>query len=236
MARRITRKSLKKDEFVDAAFDFGAWIERQWRTLAAAGAAVVVVLLLFAGWRWWSSRKIAEAEHLLSEGLARTQPEEGSPTADSSARYAEALSAFEKAAHDGSGTAPGRVAVFYQAAVLQKLGRHAEGVALLEPLASGGEEDLLTDLARAKLAWAYLAAGQPDKAVASWKEIAGRTESYYPQDLALLHAAEILHRTGKGEEAKSLLEELTAKYPQGPAAEDARKLLSKLSGTAALTP
>ena len=40
MARRITRKSMKQDEFVEAAFDAGEWLEENWRIVVIALAGV----------------------------------------------------------------------------------------------------------------------------------------------------------------------------------------------------
>jgi TolA-binding protein len=236
MAQKITRKSLKHDEFVEAAFDVEQWFESHWKPVAAGVAGVVVLVLLVWGWSAWGKRSAVRASEALSEGLARVHPEPPPPGGlpDAATRYTEALPSFEEAARLGPKDGAGRVAEFYRAVALLEGGRTADAMAALEPLASSGEEDLVSAVARAKLAQAYLAAGQADRAIETWRELARSSSGYYAPDIALYQAADALYGTGRTAEAKQLLEDVTAQYPQGPAAEDVRMLLQKVGGTTAI--
>jgi tetratricopeptide (TPR) repeat protein len=234
MSERFSRKSLKHDEFVETAFDVERWFEKHWKPVAGGVAVVVTIALAAWGWTSWSHAKAERVSREVSAGIARLLPPPGSdslPSADLAIRYPEALASFEKAAADGAGTAPGRVAGYYRGAALLRLGRAAEAVTVLEPLAAGGE-DLLADLIRGKLAAAYGEKGESDKAIASWKELGGRTDSYYPRDLALYRAADLLYRAGRSDEAKKVLEEASA-LPPGMASEDAKRLLARITGETA---
>lgn len=227
MARKITRKSLKQDDFVEAAFDVGIWLEAHWRRVAAGLATTLALVLLASGWIWWSGRKKAEAGRALGEGLSVYQP---SPGEAAQPRVSEALALFESASRAAPTTPAGRVAALYQGAALLKLGRAAEAVTMLEGFVSTEKDEALAEVARAKLASAYAAAGQTDQAVSTWKEIAEKGLGYYPGDLALLQAGEALYRQGKVAEAREIWQDLVARYPQGPVAEEATKLLSKVAG------
>jgi len=236
MARKVTRKALKHDEFVEAAFDFERWIEEHWMPLAAVAGIAAALTLAVWGWSWWNGRVHAETARMLGEGLDGIRATDGStpPAGDIASRYGAALAAFEKAAKHAPGSPAGGVAVFYQGAALLKLGRASEAIVVLEPLPTSAE-GFLGDAARAELAWAYAHAGQTDRAVSAWKDLAARSDADYPPDLALYHAAAILSGAGRGEEARAVLQDLTTRFPQGPAFQDASKLLTKVGGTVAAT-
>lgn len=235
MARKVTRKSLKHDEFLEAAFDLEHWVEQHWRQAAMVVAGVVAVGLVAWGVAWWRGRSAAETERMLSAGLEKIRGGPSTPgvavVGDVTSRYQAALPDFEQAARAGSGKGVGRVAAFYQGAALARTGRSSEAVGVLEPLAASGGSDLLADLTRAKLGWLYMETGQTDKAISAWKDLGSRTDGYYPGDYALLNAAGILKGAGRNEEAKATLQDLMARFPQGGATQEAAAMLAKVSGS-----
>lgn len=235
MSDKITRKSLKHDEFVEAAFDFERWLEVNWKPVAAGVSAVIVVALVIWGLVATGRGKTERASRELSEGIAKLLPAPGAdapPTNDLSARYAAALPSFEKTAESASGTAAGRTAAFYRGAALVRLGRAAEAVPVLEGVTGSGADDMVASLARAKLAEALTATQQTDRAVSTWKELAETTGSYYPRDLALYWQADTLFRAGRMDEAKTVLDGIIA-APPGIATEDAKRLLARISPASA---
>ncbi|MBZ5638794.1 MAG: tetratricopeptide repeat protein [Acidobacteriia bacterium] len=236
MARRISRKSMKQDEFIEAAFDAGAWIEKHWRTVAAGVGAALALILIVVAWSWWSGRRSDEVERLLSEGLyLYSGPEDTSGAAakapSGGGRYAEALPLFEKAARLGANSARGRVAEFYQGASLLRLGRTAEATPILEEVAGTAQDRPLADAARGMTAEAYAKAGDVDKAAAAYRKLAEEPGAAFPPDFALLQLSRVLDDHGKGQEARLVLQEIVTKYPQGSAATEARtRLEPKKSG------
>ncbi len=238
MARKVTRKALKHDEFVEAAFDFEQWIEKHWMPLAAIAGIALSVTLAVWGWSRWSGRVHSETARMVGEGLQeirRDASTPGSPGGDAASRYRSALASFEEAAKRDPRSRAGRVAVFYQGAALLQLGKASEAIGVLEPLASSAD-GFLGDATRAELAWAYAQAGQTDRAVSAWKDLATRPDAVYPPDLALYHAAAILSGAGRRDEARSVLQDLTTRFPQGAAFQDASKLLTKVGGAIAAPP
>jgi predicted negative regulator of RcsB-dependent stress response len=229
MTDRITRKSLKHDEFVEAAFDFEHWVVQNWKMVSAGVGAVIVVGLVIWGIAGASHAKSERTARDLSEGIAKLLPAPGaeeSAASDAASRYAAALPSFEKTAESAAGSPAGRTAAFYRGAALVRLGRAAEAVPVLEALTKQGEDDMVTALARAKLAEALAASQQTDRAVEVWKDLASRTGGYYPPELASYWEADTLFRAGRGAEAKPILEALIAK--PGIATDDAKRLLGRI--------
>lgn len=232
MAQRITRKSIKHDEFVEAAVDAGEWIERHWRPVAAGVAAALVLLFLVLVWNWWSGKRAGESASLLSEGIALYEGgtgSAGSTTPATAPRYDEALAKFEEAARKGHGTSRGRAAEYYRGATLLRMGRAREAVPVLESVVGEASERVLADGARVLLAQAYAQAGDLDKATAAYRALAGQTNSSFPPDMAMLQLSRLLEEHGKTAEARQVLQDIVAKFPQGPAASEAR---TRLQGAA----
>ncbi len=223
MARRISRKSIKQDEFIEGAFEAGVWIEKHWKTVAAGVGAALALLLIVAMWSWWSGRRSDEVGRLLAEGIQLySGPQSG---ASGGGRYSEALPIFEKAARLGKSLPSGKVAAFYQGATLLRLGRAKEAIPILEEVSGSGADRALTDTARTMLAEAYAKAGETDKAAAAYRKIADESAAFFPPDMALLQLSKLYEERGRPQEARQVLQEIVTKYPQGPAAADARARL-----------
>jgi len=226
MARRISRKRIKHDEFIEGTVEAGVWIEKHWRTVAAGVGAALALVLIVALWSWWSGRRSDEAGKLLAEGLylySGQQTTAGAGTGGG--RYSEALPIFEKAARLGKNTPPGRVAAFYQGASLLRLGRTSEAVPVLEEVARSSADRPLADSAGAMLAEAYAKAGDTDKAAAAYRKLSEQSGGAFPPDLALLQLAKVYEDRGRTQDARGVLQEILTKYPQGTAAADARTRL-----------
>jgi tetratricopeptide (TPR) repeat protein len=224
MARRISRKSIKHDEFIEGTVEAGVWIEKHWRTVAAGVGAALALVLIVALWSWWSRGRAEEVGKLLAEGRYLYSGQQ-TPAGAGGGRYSEALPLFEKAARLGKNTPRGQVAAFYQGASLLRLGRTAEAVPILEAVAGSGADRPIADSARAMLAEAYAKAGDTDKAAAAYRKLSEQTGGAFPPDLALLQLAKVYEDRSRTKEARGVLQEILTKYPQGAAAPDARARL-----------
>jgi tetratricopeptide (TPR) repeat protein len=225
MADRISRKTIKQDEFIDAAFDAGAWIEKHWRTAVAVVAAAAALLLVVAAWNWWSARRTTEVSNLLAEGLRLYVGAPESGPGPAAPRYADALPILEEASRKGGNSAPGRVASFYRGATLLRLGRAAEAIPVLDGVASSAPERTLADGARALLAEAQAKAGDLEKARATYRSLADTPGAAFPPDVALLQLARLYEERGRTREARETLQEIVTKYPQGGVSGEARARL-----------
>ena len=227
MAQKISRKDLKHDEFVEAAFDLGDWMQKNWRNLAIGAGAVVAVAVIVGGWLAWSAHGAAAAQESLAEGLrlyGATDERTSVAQAPKAADYPGALAAFEKAASQGGSSPVGRVAEMYRGATLLRMGRAGEAVPVLDAVAHSTTDRRVTNTARALLAQAYEASGNNDGAATVLRELT-QDKSGYPADIALLDLARILRKQGKADEARQTLQDLLARYPQSERATEARAML-----------
>lgn len=231
MAQRISRKSIKEDEFIEAAFDAGAWIEKHGKLVAFVAAGALVVVVLFASWHWWSSRRGERARALVAEGMLLygavpdVQRAAGGVSPGTAPRYDEALATFEKAAIQGRGLPEGDVASFYRGAAMLRLGRAREAAGVLEDLMSRKRSGPVGDGAQALLAEAYARSGDVDKAAQTYRGLADREGSTFPRDQALLQLGKLLRDSKRHAEARQAWQDLLAKFPQSAGANEARSLL-----------
>ena len=155
-------------------------------------------------------------------------PESSTAPTRPAPRYAEALAEFEKASGAAGSTPAGQVATFYKGATLLRMGRTAEAVPALEKVVAEAREHTVLDPAKVLLAETYQASGQGDRAVALLKEMAQRTDSFYPTSVILLRLAGIYREQGRLAEARETLQKLIAQSPQTRTGE-AQDLLRSLS-------
>ena len=225
--KRINRKELQQDEFIEKVFDLGEWLETNWMQAAIGAGAVVLVVLLGIGWNSWRARTLAQANVALGEGLALYEPERRADGTVPPPKMAEAHTAFEKAAKLGGSRTVGDIARYYDALTLAAMGKAAEATPVLETLAAGGTP--IAPQAKVALANALAAKGDYDRAVALLQEVAGLTGAAFPPDAALSMAAALRARQGKNDEARKMYEDLLSRYPQSPLSQDARQRVAELA-------
>lgn len=222
---RLSRKELKKDEVRDAAFDFGHWLEENWRGVLKVAVPVVVVALLVAGWMWNERRVARHSRELLAQGIHEFDQAESAGFSDS-ARLDAALDLFNRAESGGGKSETAQVARYYRGVTLSKLGRTDEAIACLEAVDVGepGASPTL-GAAKALLADLLVKNGQPERAIELLEGIASHTDSTYPPELALLQLGRIYRDQGDDEQARESWSRIVEEYPQSPAAAEAGQLL-----------
>ena len=224
MARRISRKSMKQDEFVAAAFDAGEWLEEHWKSVALAIVGVIAAVLLVYAWMVWSARRLATAGEIFGEGyemysVARTDAEPSDP------RYAETQGRFEEAAARAGRGPFSDVAVLYQGLTHMLSGDPAEAVSEFEEVADRTTNPVMRSTARANLAEALSASGEIDRAAELWRELAAAEPPYYPPDHALLNLGKLLAGAGRESEAQEVFRDVVADYPRNTSGTTAQALL-----------
>lgn len=227
MARRISRKSMKQDEFIEAAFDAGQWLEENWKTVAMGVAAVVAAVLLGYAWMAWSARRASAAAAVFDEGygLYTAAQVDGQAT---DPRYGEALGHFEEAA-SRAGRAPlSDVAILYQGLSHLRSGDPAQAVPEFERVAESTDNGVMRSTAKANLAEALSDNGEIDRAAEVWRELAAAETAYYPKEHALLNLGQLLAEAGRGTEARDVLREVVDDYSQTTSGRTAQTVLDGL--------
>jgi TolA-binding protein len=224
MARRLTRKEMKHDEFVETAVEAGAWLEQNWQTAVKVAAAVVVVGAIALFWWWYATNSKAQAADILAEGIEAY----GQAAADDFANTADveaALALFERSVAKSENSPAGRSASYYQGVALIQLGRADEAIGVLEDLAAEDLPPTLAGNARVILAEALASSGQAERAVVMLQEIADDPDAFYPPEQALLTLGKIHLRQGNVEQAHEVWQRITEEYPRTAGAIEANRLL-----------
>jgi tetratricopeptide (TPR) repeat protein len=225
MARRLRRKDLKKDEFVETAIDFGQWLEENWMVVVRWAAGVAVIAVVVAFWFWYSGYKADQAVETLAQGMTRYQQAElGGFT--SPADLEQALALFEEA-HDCSGSsAAGKSALFYQGASLYRLGRIDEAIPILEEVRDIEDPATLSGLSGALLADLFASSGQQERAISLLQEMAAEDDPAYPPDQALIKLGRIYADAGNQDEARRVWQRIIDEHPQTAGSFEASNLLN----------
>jgi len=225
MSKKITQKQLKHDEFVEAAFDFGHWMEEHWGSvLKWVGAGVVIVLLVVA-WSAWSKKGLDDAKRRVALGIDQYKTSEATGFSDVDSLNA-ALKRFDEVAQDLGSRPPGQLVQFYRGATLFQLDRLDEAKATLTRVVEQTEASATVGAtARVMLARVEAAAGRPDEAVALLQALADSTDPAVPPARALLEIGRIHEAAGRHDEAREQWERVVSDYPQSAAMSEARTLL-----------
>jgi len=223
MAKRISRKELKQDEFVDAAIDVGQWVEQHKSKLFKGAIGVLVLAVVIVSWISWSRNRTERTEQQVAAAV--TSYERALAAGDDGRPELEAvLTIFEDASEAGG--ASGRLAEFYRGATLFHLGRADEALTALEAVAaSSSGEPTLEATAQAMLARVYLAEGREDEAATVITAALDSSNSILPRDQTLLELGRIHAAAGRDDEAQKAWQRVLDEFPASTAATDARQLL-----------
>ena len=185
MTRRITRKEMKKDEFVESAVEAGHWIEENWQTVVGWAIGVLAIGAVAFGIYAYSGYSRDQAEMALADGIRLYQAAD-EQDGGSAEQLETALARFDEAAGRMAAGPAGKTAVFYRGAALYRLGRVDEAIEVLESLSAGDLPPTLSGSADALLARALADGGQTDRALETLERLSLATDTPYPPDLALL--------------------------------------------------
>ncbi len=222
MSRELTRKQLKKDEFVEAAFNVEQWVEENWRKLlvwVGVAVGVVIVLIVLA---WWMGSRRAQANELFAEALEKYR---AGTSAAGQASLDEALPLLERT--QDAGGSIGWLGGYYRAAALLREGQPDEAAAILDDLSGDAPSAELEQAALVLRAKARLEAGNTDEAITQLREVAEQGGAFAPQ--ALLTMGNLLREQGRVDEASDAYRTLLDGYPQDAHAPLAQQALQQLS-------
>jgi len=225
MARKITQKELKQDEFVDAAVDLGHWLEKNWRLVARWGAVVGVVVLIIVGWVVLARHTREQAEVRLAGALVTYDRLEAEGFTDS-AVLEQTLGELNSVADDAGRAAAG-VARLYRGSALFQLERFDEAEQELSSVVETADRDgTVFATAHAVLANVYQATGRTEEAVRVLDGLLDSPNARVPADQTLLQIGQIYSEAGEDDQAREHWQRVLDEYPNGMAATEARQLLN----------
>jgi tetratricopeptide (TPR) repeat protein len=220
---RISRKELKRDEFLEATKEAENWLEQNWRLVLQYVAAAAIVGIAIGGWFWYAKNNRERASELLSEGLATYQTVEAGGFADTTT-LETALTSFDGAASKGGNAPVGLVAEYYRGVTLHRLGQDDDAIEALTRVAENATVSLsLSGSASAMLATVYAARGEQEQAIGVLQGLIDADPPVYPIDQALLELAELCTASGETASAQAALNRIIDEFPASPAATEARQ-------------
>jgi predicted Zn-dependent protease len=234
VGRRLTRKQIKKDQFVSFVDRGMHWLNQNWRQ-AAIGLGVVLALALI----WWGvsaylAGRTADASQAMTKALEIYQAPVGSSApagaavtfATDAARLDAAQKAFQGVKSHYWLTPQARMAELFLARVAVDRGDQAKALEILTDLTSRHSSDPIVRLAMLDLVRLRVARGEGLQLVGQLEAMAAGKDPRLPRDAALFQLAEIWNHEGKQDEAGKLLRKLVEDFPDSPYRLEAQQRLS----------
>ena len=226
MAKKITRKELKRNELVETMGKTVDYVSHHRKGVTEAIVAAAVVVALVAGFFLFRTWRESQAGNELSAGLAALDvPIAGTPAAagaqktfaNDAEREKDAVGHLQKAAGHSSTTA-GRAAGLILAA-------RAPSASSGDTFAKTAREGKAEVAASAELDAARLLASQGKKteAIERLKRAIESPASPAPKDALLFALGEIYEEAGSASDAKATFQRLVSDYPNSPYRNDARQ-------------
>ncbi|HKF44653.1 MAG TPA: tetratricopeptide repeat protein [Thermoanaerobaculia bacterium] len=226
MARKITRKDLKRNELVETMGKTVDYVNLHRRGVTEGLLAAAIVLALAAGFLLLRIYRQNQAGNELSAGLAALDvPIAGTPAAagaqktfaSDAEREKQAVGHLQKAASHDS-TPAGRAAALVLAA-------RAPSASSGDTFTKTAREGKAEVAASAELdAARYLASqGKKTEAIERLKRAIESPASPAPKDALLFALGEIYEEAGSASDAKATFQRLVSDYPNSPYRNDARQ-------------
>jgi tetratricopeptide (TPR) repeat protein len=226
MAKRITRKQLKRNELVETMGRTVDYVSHHRRGVTEAMVAGAVAVALVAGFFLLRTYREAQAGRELSAGLAALgTPLAGQPAAagapktfpNEAAREKEAQTHLRKAA-DHPSTAAGQAAALVLAVRTQTSGSEE----MFAKTAREGKAEVATS-AELDAARLLAAQGKKTEAIERLKRAIDSSASPAPKDALLFALGEIYEDAGSASDARATFQRLVTDYPNSPYRNDARQ-------------
>jgi len=217
--KRLSKKQLRRDKFVERTFDWAHWAETHRREMIGG---VVALAILAAGFFVYRNVSHGAEEEAARDYLMARQ-------GYFAGNYQLAVSDLRQFIDRHGGSSYTDDALLFLGESQLQAGLPDEAAATLEELLSDHGRSPLTDNARRLLAVAYAQAGQTDRAIETYRTAIEQApydelKAQLHQSLALLY------------ESESRMEEAAAEYravieldPDGPLANEARREIAELT-------
>jgi len=243
MSERLTRKEIKRDEFVEAVETSVGWVEKHGRTLILAVVAVVVLVAAGFGVFFWLQARATQAGAALDEalevyrapiGAEASADDDGPSFPDEASRRDRAKELFQAVRDDFGSSDAAAVAGVYLGQIAADEGDTARARELWTEFTESHEHDLLVGQVRVNLLHLDRQEGNSESVLLELESMLGEApeERTLPADLVLWELAATYETLGRDGEAESTYRRLTEEYPTSAYASQARSKLPADSGGA----
>ena len=243
MSDRITRKDIRRDEFVETLEKGVEYTQSHVRSILTAVAALVGLGLVVWGIVAWrgsvrdkANDALAGAMRVWSAPIDAAAPKPSDPLTPSfateEARRARAKELFEALAKDHAGSTAGDVGNLYLAAIAIEQGQAEHARELWQSYLKSHRSDMLAASVQVDLLHLDRSQGKVDQVVAELRRLIDDTGRVVPLDTLLYELATTLTQQGKLDEAKKAWQRLADEFPRSPFAAEAQRA----SGSAGSSP
>jgi tetratricopeptide (TPR) repeat protein len=237
VGRRLTRRQIKKDEFISLFDEVFHWFGENWKQAAMGlGGALAVALI------WWlvivllGSRSTGASQALVAALETFNAPVGAAAPADAKVKFStdtERLAAAEKALNQIKSkywlTAQARFAALYLARIAAERGDQAGALRDLTELASKKVDDPVVRLAMLDLVRLRVAKGEGALLAKDLEAMASGQDPRLPRDVATYQLAKLWESEGKTEEAARYYRKLIENFPESAYRTEAQQKLSTAS-------
>lgn len=237
-ARRVTRKQMRRDEFVTAVGRLTAWMEVHAReTLIGIGVAVllavgVILVIRFLGLQEEkASLLLGRGIEMLHAPVGGASP--GGPGGPSYGSEEEKQRAVQDQMDAVLQTYPrseaARLALYYKGLSLASSGKSREAAESLRSFLAANPNSFVAPMARMALAQALEVTGERAQALEIYEDLSRHPKGNYPAEAALFEMGRCLEREGKVDEARKIYERITREHPGTEYSREADQRIKEMS-------
>lgn len=233
MSERITRKNIRRDEFMETMEKGVVYTQSHVRTiLISAGALVAVILVGWGVFAWRSSTRLvandalAAAMKVWNAGIDAAAPKPGAdqPTfASEEAKRKRAQELFEALVKEHGGSTPGDVGKLYLASIAIEQGQAERARELWKSYAEAHASDMLAASVQLDLLRLDRSQGKAGQVVDDLRRLIGDSQHAVPLDTLLYELAKTLDQQGKTDEARQAWQRISDEFPRSPFAAEAQR-------------
>jgi tetratricopeptide (TPR) repeat protein len=238
-SRRITRKEMKRDDFVSALGRVSQWMEDHVKEALLLGGAIVIAIVGSILLMQFLAQRESKASELLSRGLemlhASVRGDGSSPRpggmsyATQQEKYQAVVSQMDSLIQSYPRSHSGRLALYYKGLAQQALGKGEEALKSLSDFVESDSGSFAVPMARAAMAGLLEDSGQSQKALEIYDQLSKQSSGAYPPQAALMEMGRCLEGMGKKEDARKVYERVTKEFPDSDYAREAQGKLKDLT-------
>lgn len=234
MSQRLSRKEIKRDEFMESLGGAFEYVRDHSRNLIAIAIALLATLILVAVYMGWSDRREGRADASLAQALriyqATLDPVAANPDdaespsfADAGARSARAKELFEVVKSDFRSSDAGKIATVYLGQIAAQEGDVEGAREYWEDFVANSSDHALAVEVRVNLMALERQSGRGDELVTELRAMLSGADAGLPPDLLWYQLALTLEGLDRQGEANEAFQRIVDEYPQSAYAAAARE-------------